>query len=34
VFFDTHTRGNVFRGPSGTVRDLGVDNIFSGEGHP
>jgi hypothetical protein len=28
VFFDVHTRGNVFVGKSGTVKDLGQENVF------
>lgn len=28
VFFDANTRRNVFVGKSGTVRDLGQDNVF------
>ena len=28
VFFDVNTRGNVFVGKSGTVKDLGRENVF------
>jgi hypothetical protein len=28
AFFFTHTRDNVWRGPSGTVVDFGVNNVF------
>jgi hypothetical protein len=30
VFLDAHTRSNVVAGKSGTVKDLGQDNVIAG----